>query len=93
VSEDQKYLMVSNQAVDDGELVGKPPSEVSLEDLKALGHPQSLTKAVRAKCLDCAHHESEVRKCVQYSCPLWPFRMGKSPFHKRSKHNKETNNV
>ena len=36
-------------------------------------------KAIRAKCLDCAYIPSEVRKCVQTDCPLWPLRMGRVP--------------
>ncbi len=88
-----KYLKIGNQTTDEGELVGMTPSEVNLQDLEALGHPKSLTKAIRAKCLDCAFNEAEVRKCVQYSCPLWPFRMGKNPFHKRSKHTKDSQNA
>lgn len=85
-----KYLKVSPDLVDEGNLVGKNPSELSLSDLRDLGHPESLPKVIRGKCLDCVGgYEAEVRKCVLYNCPLWPFRMGKNPFHKMSKHNKE----
>lgn len=31
------------------------------------------------KCLDCVYDPSEVRKCVQTDCPLWPLRMGHVP--------------
>ena len=84
-----KYLEPSPHQEDNAELVGKPPQKIPLEDLVGLGHPDSPLKAIRAKCLDCVYSLSEVRKCVQYSCPLWPMRMGKNPFHKRSSHNRE----
>ena len=35
---------------------------------------------IRNKCLDCCVGQvGEVRKCVAYTCPLWPYRMGKDP--------------
>ena len=78
----RKYLKVSKDKVDDGNLIGKLPSELSVDDLRELGHPEKLTKNIRAKCLDCAGgSEAEVRKCVACDCPLWPFRMGKNPFY------------
>ena len=36
-------------------------------------------KAIRAKCIDCAGNSVEVRKCPCYKCPLWAFRLGRSP--------------
>jgi hypothetical protein len=34
-------------------------------------------KAIKAKCLDCAADESlEVKFCVVFDCPLWPYRTG-----------------
>lgn len=88
--EDTKYLKVSPHTDDLGNLIGKQPSEISLSDLQDLGHPKSLTKVIRAKCKDCcAGYEAEIRKCVQYDCPLWPFRMGKNPFHGRSKQSRK----
>jgi hypothetical protein len=42
-------------------------------------------KAIREKCLDCCGYQcSEVRECHITSCSLWPFRMGKNPFHQRN---------
>lgn len=33
-------------------------------------------EAIRAKCLDCCcGHQSEVRKCEIYACPLWRYRI------------------
>jgi hypothetical protein len=47
-------------------------------------------KAIRAKCLDCCNEQpSEVRICHITHCSLWPFRMGKNPFHKRRMTNKQ----
>lgn len=80
------YLKVSPYENDAGNLIGKQPSEISKEDLQALGHPESPIKAIRAKCVDCSGGiESEARKCVQHSCPLWPMRMGRNPFHARAR--------
>jgi hypothetical protein len=65
-----------------GQKVGKLLGKIELETLRALGHPESPIKAIRAKCLDCsADVPSEVRNCVAIGCALWPFRMGVSPFY------------
>jgi hypothetical protein len=54
------------------------PGSIELRDLRALGHPESPIKAIRAKCLDCsAGNDAEVRK----KCALWPLRMGVNPFY------------
>lgn len=80
------YLKPSPYEADAGYLIGKQPTELPKPDLRALGHPESPIKAIRAKCIDCSGgSESEVRKCVQHSCPLWPMRMGRNPFHGRAK--------
>ena len=40
-------------------------------------------RAIRAKCLDCsAGSAKEVRECVMLDCPLYPYRLGKSPNRK-----------
>jgi len=81
-----KFLERSPYPSDGGQKVGKDPRFLSISDLRELGHPESTSKIIRAKCLDCCNGQpSEVRKCVATSCPLWPVRMGKNPFHKRSK--------
>lgn len=37
-------------------------------------------RAIRAKCLDCSGgFPPDVRNCVIPSCPLYPFRLGRSP--------------
>ncbi len=40
--------------------------------------------AIRKYCLECCLEKpSEVRLCSAKNCHLWPFRMGKNPFHGR----------
>ena len=40
-------------------------------------------RAIRAKCIDCsAGSIKEVRECVMLDCPLYPYRLGKSPNRK-----------
>jgi hypothetical protein len=42
-------------------------------------------KAIRANCIDCCGgHPGLVRECQLVGCPLWPFRMGRSPFHAKA---------
>lgn len=44
-----------------------------------------ILKVIREKCLDCcAGQHCEVRLCHIKDCPLWPYRMGKNPFHLRT---------
>ena len=39
--------------------------------------------AIRAKCIDCsAGSMKEVRECVMLDCPLYRYRLGKSPNRK-----------
>lgn len=91
MSDADAYLQVSPYKSDGGEIIGRVPKEVGIADLRALGHPEKVMKAIRAKCIDCAAgQESEVRKCVQVDCPLWPMRMGKNPFHGKSSWHKES---
>lgn len=80
-----KYLQPSPYSSDEGLMIGKIPAEISKSDLAALGHPESPAKAIRAKCLDCVGRNDEIRKCVMHDCALWPYRMGKNPFHKSAK--------
>ena len=80
------YTEVSPYDADAGENVGKHPRSISVGDLRALGHPESPIKSIRAKCIDCCcGNAAEVRKCTVTDCPLWPFRMGRNPFHARAK--------
>ncbi len=46
---------------------------------------KSPLKSIREKCLDCCGYQySEVRECHITDCPLWPYRMGRNPFHQRN---------
>jgi hypothetical protein len=79
------YLEPSPIKADNGMEVGRLPGSIELRDLRALGHPESPIKAIRAKCLDCsAGNDAEVRKCTAFRCALWPLRMGVNPFHGKS---------
>lgn len=78
-------LEISENKVDGGELVGRRPSDVPSETLFLHFSAQNLSKAARAKCLDCCcGNAAEVRKCVATDCALWPFRLGSNPFRKKS---------
>jgi len=52
---------------------------------KELGHTKRpLTKVIRSMCLDCSGGSpSQVRLCTSPGCPLWPYRLGTNPYHKR----------
>ena len=67
--------------IDRGELVGRDPRTLKPSDFAEAGvEIRPTMKAIRAKCLDCcAGDQSEVRKCVSVSCPLWAMRMGRFP--------------
>lgn len=42
--------------------------------------------AIRAMCVVCMGGQPQaVAGCSKCNCPLFPFRMGKNPFHKKSK--------
>lgn len=42
-------------------------------------------KAIRLHCLDCCCGSPvEVRLCPSKECPLYSFRIGNNPFHKRT---------
>jgi hypothetical protein len=78
----EPFLEVSPYKADGGQKVGKLPGSIEVDQLRALGHPESPIRAIRSKCLDCCCGvASEVRKCVAVTCSLWPFRMGANPFH------------
>jgi hypothetical protein len=41
--------------------------------------------AIRAFCILCADGPKGARMCPQVTCPLWAFRMGTNPFHRKGK--------
>lgn len=71
-------LETSPFSTDGGALIGRDPRTITAEDWRGRPLVTGLA-AVRAKCLDCAHNSTEVRKCIQTDCPLWPLRMGSVP--------------
>lgn len=78
-------------AADAGNLIGRDPMTITASDWEAAKMPLLVgLKAVRAKCLDCAHSEKEVRKCVCVTCPLWHLRLGKVSKGLRALHALET---
>jgi hypothetical protein len=73
------------ETLPNGEKVGKLPGSCGTDDLRALGHPESPIRAIRANCLSCSGGSpSEVRKCTAVGCALWPMRMGVNPFYGKS---------
>lgn len=79
------FLEKSPTEADVGQLVGRDPRQIPRAEIRLLQHPESPSKAVRAKCIDCSGgNATEVRKCVTIRCALWPFRMGVNPFHASS---------
>ena len=75
---DNRLLQVSPFQSDCGQLIGRDPRRIPPEGWRDRPCITGLD-AIRAKCLDCALDPSEVRKCVQTDCPLWPLRMGRVP--------------
>lgn len=76
---------VSPWLSDGGHLIRRDPWKVSAADYAAVGFEAApLLRVIRAKCMDCCvEQESEVRKCVQFTCANWPYRMGFNPFRSR----------
>lgn len=68
----------------DGQMVGRDPSAMTTEELRAAGHrPKPILRALRERCIDCcAGSVHEVRVCPVVRCPSWPYRMGTNVFRK-----------
>lgn len=66
----------------DGSTEGVHPDTLEASDFT---HTIAGFSAIRAKCLDCAVTQVEIRLCTCHTCPLWPFRMGKNPKALRTK--------
>jgi hypothetical protein len=63
---------------------------MSQAELKSLGHVKKpLSKVIREMCNSCVGADpsgtrnNEVTLCQATGCPLWAYRMGKSPFSTR----------
>ena len=81
---EEHFLEISPFQTDEGELIGKHPSDVSPQILPLKFRAQNPLKAIREKCLDCCcGNATEVRKCVSIDCALWPYRMSTNPFRKK----------
>lgn len=67
--------------------VGKNPLELGGKTLVEMGLTNtSPIKAIRKNCVECSGGSpKEARLCVHTGCPLWPFRMGKSPYRQKPK--------
>jgi hypothetical protein len=66
------------------------PRKMSQTELKSLGHVKKpLSKIIREMCNSCVGADpsgarsNEVTLCQATGCPLWAYRMGKSPFSTR----------
>lgn len=61
--------------------------KVTRESALKNGHGKvPIMRVIRAKCMDCcAGQAPEVRMCPVTECALWPYRMGRSPFHGQAK--------
>lgn len=66
------------------------PRKMSEAELKSLGHVKKpLSKVIREMCNSCVGADPsgvrniEVTLCQATGCPLWAYRMGKSPFSTR----------
>jgi hypothetical protein len=66
--------------IDGGELIGRDPRKVSVDEFGNAGlEANPVLRVIRAKCLDCCGgQDSGVRKCVLIACALWPYRMGRT---------------
>lgn len=66
------------------------PRKMSEAELKSLGHiKKPFSKVIREMCNSCVGADpcgarnTEVTLCQATGCPLWAYRMGKSPFSTR----------
>jgi hypothetical protein len=75
-------LEKSPYEVDGGELIGRDPRKIDVNEFVEAGiDGAAVLEVIRAKCLDCCVYQpEEVRKCVAVRCPNWPYRMGTNPF-------------
>ncbi len=79
-------LETSQSGADGGELIGRDPRSISVNEFHQAGIDSAPILAVlRARCLDCCCYQpDEVRKCVAVACPNWPYRMGTNPFRSQN---------
>jgi len=77
--------------MDDTDLSAAPSDSEAQVDYRKRENRTTPVKAIRKKCLDCCAGSSLpaprssrqagklVRECHIFTCPLWPFRLGKRP--------------
>lgn len=62
--------------------------KVDKKKAKASGLPNKPVSAIRQFCIECVGDGGRkrasklVRECPAVKCPLYPFRLGKNPYHK-----------
>jgi hypothetical protein len=82
----EQIVEAHQEASTDGQATqGRDPRQITGADLEAWGRPRvSRGDAIRAKCIDCCcGSPTEVRRCGDLNCALWPFRMGSDPYRER----------
>lgn len=83
---DFSYLKNSKNECDQGNLIGRLPTELSVHEIDALNPKRTPISAIRAHCIECSGGSvGEARKCTAYNCRLWMHRMGFNPFHGNSR--------
>lgn len=61
----------------------KLPDTIGADSLSLGLDTSTPMKAIRAKCIDCcAGQRGEVERCGAVNCPLYAYRLGKSPNRK-----------
>lgn len=76
------------------------PRKMTEAELKSLGHfKKPLSKVIREMCNSCVGSDPsgtrniEVTLCQATGCPLWAYRMGKSPFSTRGAMSEEQKKI
>ena len=74
------------------ELIGKFRLTTFVEEFNQIGHFQKpILQVIKQNCQECCGSNldkprntmDEVKRCQAFSCPMWPYRLGKNPFVKR----------
>jgi hypothetical protein len=74
------HRSAQSSPLEDNGNAGRDPRTITAEEWRSWGAVRHTgMKLVRLKCFDCVYTASEIRKCVQTTCPLWPYRMGSVP--------------
>lgn len=70
---------------DEDDIVDEDPETAKLDPLEGFKGETitSVMKSVRAKCMQCSGTSYEIKKCMCFSCALYPFRLGKNPYRQK----------